>query len=332
MLAVCVTLVAQAATLADPVDRSALMSPLADRTVMLGLTSTGSRFVAVGERGVVLLSDDQGQSWRQAQVPVSVSLTAIAFADTQIGWAVGHGGIVLKTEDGGEHWKLQIDGRKIAQQMADSGRFSENEAMRWRREGADKPFLALQVNNAKSIQIVGAYGLAFRSGDGGDTWEFFGDKLNNPKANHLYAIEAQGKDIFIAGEQGCFFVSDDAGVSFRRLELPYKGSLFELHKTPKGLYAVGMKGKLLFTSDLGKTWKDVPNPIPVMLLSVVDLPGGKQLWLNQAGQFMLGGEDAQALLPVPNLVAAGANRILLGSDERLVIAGFHGVAAMPLKQ
>ncbi len=54
-----------------------------------------------GERGIVLLSDDAGVSWRQAKVPVSVSLTAVQFVDAEQGWAVGHLGVVLHTQDGG---------------------------------------------------------------------------------------------------------------------------------------------------------------------------------------------------------------------------------------
>ncbi|HEX5392755.1 MAG TPA: YCF48-related protein [Rhodocyclaceae bacterium] len=323
---------AQANTMADPLDRPALISSLASRAVMLDLTragtQAGSRLVAVGERGIVLLSDDQGGTWRQAVVPVSVSLTAVAFADARIGWVVGHSGVILKTEDGGEHWKLQLDGRQVADRIAKSG-VSEAAAQRWLKDGADKPFLALHVADAKSVQVVGAFGLAFRSRDGGATWDDFGDKLDNPKGNHLYAIAVQDEHMFIAGEQACFFASNDGGMTFKRLGLPYKGSLFELHPTAKGLFAVGMKGKLLFTPDQGKTWSDVANPMPVSLLSVTTLPNGKQLWLNQAGQFLMGGEDAQPLMPLQGLAAPAAIRATVADSKRLVTAGFRGVSVQP---
>jgi photosystem II stability/assembly factor-like uncharacterized protein len=243
------------------------------------------------------------------------------------GWAVGHGGVILKTQDGGEHWTLQLDGRRVAERMAKASS-SEAVAQRWQAEGADKPFLAVEVKDVQTIFVVGAYGLAFVTHDGGTTWEYFGDKLENPKGAHLYAMVRQGKQMFIAGEQGVFFASNDGGSSFKRIELPYKGSLFELHATAKGLFAVGMKGKLLFTPDQGKIWKDVVNPIPVSLLSVASLPGGKQLWLNQAGQFLMGGEDAQPLVPLQTPAAPAALRMAL-SDKQLIIAGFRGVSAQP---
>ena len=37
------------------------------RSTLLDVASAGQRLVAVGERGHVLLSDDQGKTWRQAR-------------------------------------------------------------------------------------------------------------------------------------------------------------------------------------------------------------------------------------------------------------------------
>ena len=77
-------------------------SRLADRSMMLAVARAGDRLVTVGERGRVLLSDDSGKTWRQAEsVPVSVTLTAVTFADARSGWATGHAGVVLHTVDAG---------------------------------------------------------------------------------------------------------------------------------------------------------------------------------------------------------------------------------------
>jgi len=77
------------------------------RAQMLAAARAGSRSVAVGDHGTVILSDD-GKTWRQAKdVPTSVLLTSVCFVDDKQGWAVGHWGEILHTEDGGETWKLQ---------------------------------------------------------------------------------------------------------------------------------------------------------------------------------------------------------------------------------
>ena len=82
----------------------AVKSPRATGSVLLDVTRAGQRLVAVGERGHVLYSDDNGQNWQQGAVPVSVTLTAVHFPGAQKGWAVGHDGVVLHSQDGGENW------------------------------------------------------------------------------------------------------------------------------------------------------------------------------------------------------------------------------------
>ena len=86
----------------------AVASERAARSLLLGVAEAGPRLVAVGHRGHVVLSDDGGESWRQARsVPTRASLTAVRFVDAREGWAVGHDAIILHSSDGGETWELQ---------------------------------------------------------------------------------------------------------------------------------------------------------------------------------------------------------------------------------
>ena len=66
--------------------RPALMAPQSVRGALLAVALAGRRIVTVGERGIVLLSDDRGANWRQVPVPVSVSLTAVRFVNEKTGW------------------------------------------------------------------------------------------------------------------------------------------------------------------------------------------------------------------------------------------------------
>src|SRR6187551_1324135 len=89
----------------DSANRPAEIEPLASSSLLLDLAVAGTRIVAVGERGHVMLSDDQGATWRQAKsVPTRTMLTAVYFADDEYGWAVGHDETILNTMDGGETW------------------------------------------------------------------------------------------------------------------------------------------------------------------------------------------------------------------------------------
>src|SRR5512134_1715805 len=94
LLACSAAFAAPQAPVGPALERPALASRHAQRSVLLGAAQAGARLVAVGERGIVLLSDDEGAHWEQVPVPVSVSLTAVRFADERLGWAVGHGGVV----------------------------------------------------------------------------------------------------------------------------------------------------------------------------------------------------------------------------------------------
>ena len=96
--------------LADIIETPARPTDLAPENLLTDATRVGDRIVAVGERGHIIYSDDEGKTWVQGEVPVSVTLTGIDFGSDSHGWAVGHSGVVLHTSDAGATWDLQIDG------------------------------------------------------------------------------------------------------------------------------------------------------------------------------------------------------------------------------
>ena len=91
--------------------------PGLDKGLFLDISRAGSRVIAVGMHGAILYSDDQGKTWSQAHVPVSVLLTAVHFVNERLGWAVGHNGVVLHSADGGANWQRQLDGWQIDQMV-----------------------------------------------------------------------------------------------------------------------------------------------------------------------------------------------------------------------
>ena len=56
-----------------------------DAASLTGLARAGKRVVAVGQRGHVLLSDDAGKTWQQADVPVSADLVAVSLRERRVG-------------------------------------------------------------------------------------------------------------------------------------------------------------------------------------------------------------------------------------------------------
>ena len=317
-----------ASVLAAPVgpslERPAVQSALAARSVLQGAARAGERLVAVGERGIVLLSDDQGKQWRQVAVPVSVGLTAVRFVDAQHGWIVGHGGVVLASADGGQTWQKQLDGVQAAKLLLEDAQASgdtraQADAERLVAEGADKPFLDAHFFDAQHGLIVGAYNLAFETRDGGKHWQPISRRLDNPKALHLYALRTRGEEILIAGEQGTVLRSGDGGRTFQRLNVPYKGSFFTAElPSQHEIVVAGLRGNVWKSSDDGANWVQVNNPVPVSITaSAQDAQG--HVWLgNQAGMVLA--YNGEAAVPTPAKLPPLTGLLPLDGEQALALS------------
>lgn len=322
---------------ADPLDRPAVKSAVSNRSVMLAVSAAGQRLVALGERGVVLLSDDSGESWRQARsVPVAVTLTAASFIDDKRGWAVGHSGVVLGTSDGGETWQRLLDGKTaadLALQAAEAGarQLGENNPAAARllksarllvADGADKPFLDVHFDRSGRGFVVGGYGVIFRTDDGGKTWRAWMEHTDNPNGLHLNAIAAFGDALYIAGERGLVLRSQDGGNSFSAVPLPYQGSFFAACALPDGgILVAGLRGNA-FVSEDGRNWSKVELPQPITLIGASRLSGGRIALLNQAGTVFVGSDprhlETLRLAPAAQLtaIADGGDGTLFGASVR----------------
>lgn len=228
---------------ADPaafVPRPAVRSPFAERSMILDATRAGTRLIAVGERGVVLLSDDEGAHWRQAgTVPVDAALTAVSFADARQGWAVGHLGVILHSADGGETWSVQ--------------RIDPIE---------DRPLFAVAFTDARNGVAVGLWSLMLRTRDGGRTWEEVG--LPPPPGDtradaNLMSVfgDAQGR-LFIAGERGLVLRSLDGGESWSYHPTGYRGTFWSGTALADGTLIVGgLRGSVYRSTDGAGSWQRV---------------------------------------------------------------------------
>lgn len=310
----------------------ALITPKSLGVALLSVTRAGSRLVAVGERGTVLLSDDHGAKWRQAVVPAQVSLTCVAFADERSGWAAGHLGVILHSDDGGETWRKQFDGVVAAAALlADAQRSGDATAIASARrmvdEGADKPFFDLEFLDARRGFAAGAYGLMFSTTDGGKTWEPLSDRMANPRGLHLYGVRAiDDKRLVVVGEQGLVLRSEDGGASFSAVPSPYKGSFFGLVRTPGGtLVAYGLRGSAYRSTDSGMRWERLESGTSATLSAGVALPQGGFVLISQAGEVLLANRDAAALRRLPDREQVPVSGVAAAADGSLVMASMRGM-------
>ncbi len=345
-----VAMAAPGAPLADPIARPAQAVRQPARAYLTALAQAGTRIVAVGERGIIILSDDGGVSWRQAAVPSSVSLAAVQFPTPTHGWAVGHYGVILHSRDGGATWSRQLDGVQAAQLMLgdaqaqvqsqaqartqartpDSATAAQAylaEAQRMVADGPDKPFLALHFSDARNGIVVGAYNLALRTRDGGANWTPISGLLDNPGGQHLYAVGAAGDAVYIAGEQGLLLRSTDAGSRFERIEMPYKGSFFALGIADGQVVVGGMGGNVFRSRDDGASWHRIAVPVPVSV-TALRAQDGALLMANQAGMLLRAGPAGPvAVLRTPPL--APLSDVLVQPDGAMVAVGMSGAVRLP---
>jgi photosystem II stability/assembly factor-like uncharacterized protein len=312
----------------DALDRPAVIARDASHAVLLAAAQAGERVVAVGERGLVLTSDDATRTWRQSPTPVSVSLTALRFADATRGYAVGHGGTVLATTDGGQSWARVLEGRKIAQLELEAAKASGEPAAlkaaeRLVADGADKPLLDLLALDAQRVVVVGAYGIALASEDGGATWTSWRSRLDNPKELHLYAVRKRGDAIVVAGEQGLLRWSTDAGKSFKALTPPYKGSFFTVELPADGeIVVAGLRGNVWRSTDNGANWTQIANPVPASITGSASRADGSLVLVNQAGMVL--GLKQGTVQPLTSAALPPLNGVLALPDGALLVVSIQG--------
>jgi photosystem II stability/assembly factor-like uncharacterized protein len=328
----------------DVLDTPAAPSALAAAGLLNGLAVAGRRLVGVGQRGHVLYSDDAGQRWQQAEVPVSADLTAVCFPTPTTGWAVGHDGVVLRSDDAGRRWTRQLDGRRIgplvqawyereaSASLADQPERAAAwvaEARRIAAQGADVPLLDVWFEDERSGWVVGAFGMLLHTRDGGSSWEPRLHLTDNPKALHLYAVRGIGGDLYLAGEQGLLRRLDRASGSFRAIAVPYEGTLFGVVGAAGVLMVHGLRGTALRSADGGASWQAVATGVSVGLTAAIVDGRGRFVLVSQAGQVLRSSDGGASFTaaPLERPVPAAA---VAAVDGALVIAGPRGVHALAL--
>lgn len=323
---------------ADVLDTPAAPDQRGARAVLLAIARAGNRLVSVGERGIVLLSDDNALSWRQARaVPVSTTLTAVSFADDRNGWVVGHGGVILHSSDGGETWSKQLDGvlaaelelqAAQAQTAVDPEGASRrlNAARQLVAEGADKPFLAVYFSDAQTGLVVGAYGLAMLTEDAGRHWRSMGAELDNPGGMHLYAVRGDTQGILIAGEQGSLWRGPALGQRFSRMQSPYQGTWFGVVPNAGQAVVFGLKGNACFLDNSGRC-QLLETGEHSSLTAATTLADGSLVLASEGGRLLRSRDQGRTVqaMTVAGLDGSTITDVTQARDGALVLTGPRGV-------
>lgn len=292
----------------DPIAAPAARVEHATQATLLSSTRAGKRIVAVGDHGVILLSDDDGKTHRQArQVPVDVTLTSVSFSDDQHGWAVGHWGVVLQTGDGGETWRVQRTDSHV-----------------------DRPLFAVHFFDANHGVAVGLWSLVLVTADGGVHWQTVdlpppeGGQRADLNLLGLFA-DARGR-VFAPAERGMVLRSEDRGLHWSYLHTGYKGSFWTGAAAPNGTLLVGgLRGSLYRSVDDGLSWQRIETHSQSSVTALT-VSGSKVFGVGLDG-LTLRSSDAGASvkdevradrLPLTSMVLNSAGRPVLYSKQGVV--------------
>ena len=197
----------------------------------------GDKGYAVGNAGLLLVSDDAGATWAETERMTDQALLCVKSKGDRTLIAGQKGTIMSKTGDGA-----------------------------W--ETLETPFetriMKLDFNSSGLVVAVGEFGMIHRSKDGGNTWDDivldWGQYNDEGYEPHLYDVVVKDDNTVVTvGEFGLILWSDDGGDNF---VARHKGdeSVFAIHLDAEGTgtgFAVGQDNLVLRSQDGGATWQKI---------------------------------------------------------------------------
>jgi len=284
-------------------------APLAAQSLLLDGQAAGDRLIAVGERGHILVSVDQGRSWQQRPAPTRATLTSVFFADAQHGWAAGHDAVILRTTDGGTTW------RKVYEDP-ESG-----------------PILDLWFRDTATGYAIGAYGLFLTTTDGGSSWDdaVILEESGLATDLHLNQLRAFADHrLVIAGESGQLFLSAD-GRQWQALPFPYEGSMFGiLPLAGDRLLTYGLRGHLFRSEDAGRSWQPAVTATEAILNDAIQLRDGRVVVVGLGGTVLISSDGGAHFTAKSLAERTGLTRVIENADGSLVLLGTHGARRLDL--
>ncbi|TJY58875.1 sialidase [Sinimarinibacterium sp. CAU 1509] len=269
-----------------------------DRILVNALAQQGSRILAVGEQGDILLANSADGPWRSATKKTvrGSTLTQAAFVGDGIAIAVGHDGWILRSTDAGETWT----------------------EVSFNDEGGD-PLLGLAGPYNGTVYAFGAFGLMMSSTDLGQTWQRTTLNINLPQKEAVEAVPTdddpfatggmaddhgdrhlnamtQAKDgtLVLVGERGLILRSTDAGQSWTPVDDVYAGSFFGIEALPSGTLVVyGMRGHVFRSEDQGLSWTQSTDPLATSLFGGAVIPDGTLVLVGASNTVLVSKDDGR---------------------------------------
>lgn len=237
----------------------------------------------VGSDGVMLTTENGGQTWMQSPKVTTDTFRQIVFTSELTGWLLCERNVyarganatsyLRKTSDGGRSWErveFQDGGRErvtklifnkngVGQAFGEGGVFYklQEDGSTWKKVQTAIHFLLLDGGFSQGPigAIVGTGGTIMFTEDNGLTWDkasLIGD--TDTRFNSVYFTD---KAAWAVGTKGRIFRSNGGGRLWRQVESATTVDLNDVYfTTATNGWAVGDDGVIVQTRDAGKTWTD----------------------------------------------------------------------------
>ena len=333
----------------DVLELAAVPSDMAAESLVYTVRQFHGRYFATGQRGHILYSDDGGDTWTQAQVPVRSALLDIYFPTPELGWAVGHEGVILHSSDSGKTWVKQFDGVRYGvegkayyEEMAAADPndtlfpYLVEEMEFAISQGADKPLFKIRMHTATSGHALGAYGMILRTEDGGKNWNHVLHTMENDSFFHIFDFaQLPGeRKFFLSGEAGLFLVGDATveSAGARQTEsVPWEGSFFTSEAAADGAIVMGgLRGRMFRTTDMGASWIEVEKPPTSSMVDSTRLANGNLIFVGIAGEILKSTDNGSSFTRLPLKTGGRIYSVTEGSEGTLLVAGPDGIQKLTL--
>jgi photosystem II stability/assembly factor-like uncharacterized protein len=267
--------------------------------LLLGIARAGTRLVAVGNGGAVLLSDDEGNSWRIAKTPTDELLAAVVFPTPREGWIAGQDELILHSTDAGESWTQQ-----------------------YIKADADQTLFTIIGIAPNHLFASGAYDLILETQDGA-TWKE--SKIDNLDDDyHLNCATARGNDVLVTGESGHAFIRY-AG-AWTPMKMDYDGSQFACLTGADGtFYSFGLRGSAFKAAAGSPTWTRIDLATQESTFGATLLGDGHMALVGSNGSMRLLDPASGHVTALPQISEKALSGVVEGKGGKLIVVGEDGV-------
>ena len=315
----------------------------------LAADARGKVLIAVGERGVILRSEDSGRQWSSPSAPGAASdLRTVIHHPPSGAWiAAGTHGTLLRSLDSGRTWTALKHELKLTFEALflepDSGALliggeggivgrSTDAGVSWQLERIpmEEPVTPITGFHALPGQLLAtsALGRFLTSADRGATWElhsmggnaYFTDAVFDPE-HQVALMTSHIGDVFRRA------AGDD---SWERVELTFAGqkkflSAIRYDARTQSLLVVGHHGSAASSTDGGRTWRPAHTGFATSMESLAQLGDGRYAGFGEGG-FICASKDSGNHWRViaPSLSLYLREVVALPKDDVLVASGELG--------